>query len=80
MSVIQHRVAKLEAIHGKAGSWDAIMMSLADDDLRLTIDFIRHRLQEPGSASATAEPELDPGMLTGAHLQEIVAQARPWAV
>jgi hypothetical protein len=79
MSVMEHRIAKLEAIHGRAGNWDAVIKSLTDEDLRLAMEFVRHRLSELKSSSSTDEPDLDRCLLTGAHLQKIVAQARTWS-
>jgi hypothetical protein len=80
MSVIQHRVERLEAIHGRAGTIEAVLKSLSRDDLELTLAFIRHRLAELRNSSAAAQSDPDPVILTGAHLREVVALAKVWAV
>lgn len=77
MSVIQHRVERLEAIHGKAGTVEAVLKSLSREDLELTLAFLRHRLAELRNSSA-ARSEPDPVVLTGAAMLDVVAEARAW--
>jgi len=78
MSVIQHRVERLEAIHGKADTVEAVLKSLSREDLELTVAFLRHRLAELRN-SGTAQTESDPVILTGAVMLGVVAEARKWA-
>ena len=79
MSVIQHRVARLEAIHGRAGTVEAVLKSLSREDLELTLAFLRNRLAELRGSGAAVQSEPDPIILTGDHLREVVVQAMAWA-
>lgn len=73
---IGYRLDRLEADAARAGTVEAALRAMSDDDLKVTIAFIRARLAElPKSPSEETAPDV---VLTGAQLAEIAERARAW--